>query len=160
MKSLLTIALVAAATACGGKAAPGTEPAKTGDPHDMRAGSAQPHAAAMPPSVSKFHDTLAPRWHAAKGPQRTADTCAAVDQLAADAAAIVAAPTPEATSAASWSDGGKQLAAAVTALGATCKTGDATAFEPAFEHVHTSFHRVMESAARPGAPAHDEHAPH
>lgn len=148
--------LIVAASACGGKAAPGTEPEIGGNTHDTHHGSA---AAAdehggMPASIKKFHDTLAPRWHAEKGPQRTADTCAAIGQLQADAAAIVAAPTPAGTAAAVWADGGKQLADAVTALDATCKAKDAAAFEPAFASVHTAFHHVMESAAKPGAPAH------
>ena len=32
----------------------------------------------MPPEIAKFHDVLAPRWHAEKGPQRMKDTCAAI----------------------------------------------------------------------------------
>jgi hypothetical protein len=108
--------------------------------------------AAMPPSVAKFHDTLAPRWHAEHGPARMADTCGAIGQLKADASAIVAAPVPDGANPASWSAGGSQLVEAVGSLEATCKAKDAAAFEPAFERVHTSFHHVMQAASM-----HDEH---
>jgi len=112
------------------------EHGKAGEAHEM---------AQMPAPVAKFHDALAPRWHADKGAKRMADTCAAVGELRSDAAAIVAAPAPAGSAPATWKSGGSELAAAVDALGATCKAKDAAAFEPAFARVHTSFHRVMEA---------------
>ena len=40
------------------------------------------------PEVVKFHDVLAPRWHAAKGEQRMKDTCAAIADFKTNAAAV------------------------------------------------------------------------
>ena len=48
----------------------------------------------MPPQLAKFHDTLAPRWHATHGPQRMADTCGAMAQFHADAGAIATSQAP------------------------------------------------------------------
>lgn len=162
MKSALMVVLVLAAVACGGKVKPdsSSQPADPsgGQQHAAQAGHAgeKSEMSAMPPQIVKFHDILAPRWHAERGPQRTADTCAVIAQFQADADAIVAAPVPEGASPEAWSAGGKQLVEAVVALGETCKANDAAAFEPAFERLHTSFHHVMEAAsAQPGG--HAEH---
>lgn len=100
----------------------------------------------MPPVLAKFHDTLAPRWHAAQGPQRMADTCAALPELHRDAEAIAAAEAPKQGDPVAWSMGGKKLTEAVAALGATCRSKDADAFEPAFARVHETFHGLMEAA--------------
>ncbi len=81
----------------------------------------------MSPELAKFHDVLAPRWHADKA-RRMTDTCAAMADFTSTAAAV----------------GSKDLADAVTALDGTCKANDAAAFEPAFEKVHTTFHKLME----------------
>jgi hypothetical protein len=106
----------------------------------------------MPPQLVKFHDALAPRWHADKGPQRMADTCAALPELHHDAEAIAAAEAPKQGDAVAWSTGGKKLTEAVSALGATCRSQDADAFEPAFARVHEIFHGLMEATG-----GHDEH---
>lgn len=156
MNTALIGALALAAVACGGTPSQGTSttspaasPAVSGDHQHAAgpAGHAENHGehGKMAPSITKFHDTLAPRWHAERGPKRMADTCAAVAELQHDAAAIVAAPAPAGANPASWSAGGKQLADSVGALEVTCKANDAAAFEPAFERVHTSFHHVMEA---------------
>jgi hypothetical protein len=108
--------------------------------------------AGVPRQLVKFHDTLAPRWHAEKGPQRMADTCAALPEFHHDAEAIAAAEAPKQGDAAAWSKGGKKLTEAVSALGATCRNKDAEAFEPAFELVHETFHGLMEAVG-----GHDEH---
>jgi len=150
MNTALIAALVLGAIACGGG---GAKPDPAAEPMNVQKHEVGAHAPAgeheehgkMPAAISKFHDTLAPRWHADKGPQRMADTCAALPQLHSDAAAVVAAPAPEGADPAVWSAGGTQLDAAVTALEAPCKANDAAAFEPAFERVHTSFHHVMEA---------------
>jgi len=160
MKLAMAMAMIVAA-GCGGKATPGNDPEISSQPHDMRhnpagaqgqmAGSSEhDEMAAMPPQIGKFHDTLAPRWHAAHGPQRMTDACAALAQFHGDAAAIVAAPAPSAATAAAWAEGGKQLAEAVNGLDAPCTAHDAAAFEPAFAKVHQSFHHVMEAAAEHG----------
>ncbi len=161
MKTALIGALVLAAVACGG----GTKPDPTAPPMDVQkqepaqgtpAGEGSAMAkhggehgehghSKMPPAVSKFHDTLAPRWHAERSAKRVTDTCAVIPQFRSEAAAIVATPAPEGANPSSWSAGGTQLVDAVEALATVCKTNDATAFEPAFERLHTAFHHVMEA---------------
>jgi hypothetical protein len=111
--------------------------------------------AAVSPELARFHDTLAPRWHAAHGPQRMADTCDAIMRFHREAEAIVAARPPDKADPPAWSGGGRKLTEAVAALDATCKSKDATAFEPAFERVHESFHALMEVLG--GHEGHDEH---
>ena len=112
----------------------------------------------MPPELAKFHDVLAPRWHAAKGPQRMIDTCSALVDLHKGVEGIAKAATPTAAEPRLWRDGTNELDAAVSALAVTCDLRDATAFEPAFERVHNGFHKMLEiaeggsSAAKPGVP--------
>jgi hypothetical protein len=159
-------AALAAAVGCGGSTRPdSTEPletARTHQKHDLGGGHAETGGAdmkemvAMPPSVSKFHATLAPYWHAKQGPQRMTDTCAAIAELRAGADEIVASPPPERSDSAAWSSGGKQLAEAVTALEGTCKASDATAFETALAEVHERFHGLMSAAGG----EHEDHSDH
>jgi hypothetical protein len=139
MKIAYALILIVAA-ACGNKSK--SEPAKPegGDKH------AEEHAK-MSPEVTKFHDVLAPRWHAAKGEQRMKDTCAAMTDFQSNAEALAKATPPAGADAAKWTTGTKELTDAVGALDATCKSNDAMAFEPAFERVHTGFHAVMELSA-------------
>jgi hypothetical protein len=142
MKTAWTLVLAAAA-ACGGTAKPdSTANSPTGQ------GASPQSQSDRKASIEKFHDTLAPRWHAAQGPQRMADACAAVPQLQADASAIATTQGPG--DAASWSTHTKELGDAVVALDATCKANDAAAFEPAFERLHNSFHSVMEASGGHG----------
>jgi hypothetical protein len=166
-KTLLMVAL-AAGGGCGGARSDPSEPletARTVQSHDTRRGDAGKgtlgsgeagERAAMPPELQKFHAVLAPRWHAQHGPERTADTCAAIAELRADADAIVAAPAPAGRDAAAWSAGGKQLAEAVAGLDATCQAHDAAGFEPAFAKVHERLHGLLEA----GEPAHVDPGDH
>jgi hypothetical protein len=131
------LAFVLALAACGSKKST-PEPTKAAEPaehHEM---------AGMPPELGKFHDVLAPHWHAEKGPQRMKDTCAALADFAAGADALTKAATPTGKDAAAWSAGTKELADAVTGLKASCDGNDAAAFEPAFERVHKGFHGLLE----------------
>ena len=94
----------------------------------------------MSPALTKFHDVLSPRWHAEKGAQRMTETCGAIADFQTTAAEVA----------------NKELSDAVAALEATCKANDATAFEPAFEKVHTTFHGLMEASGG----GHQEHGDH
>jgi hypothetical protein len=148
MKTALTFVVVLAA-ACGGKSPKSEAPtvAKTG---------VGAHGSAM----TQFHDALAPRWHAEKGPKRMADTCAAVGDFRANADALAASPAPASSEPASWTTGTKELIEAVGSLDTTCKASDAAAFEPAFERVHTVFHAVMELGGGPEEHEHGKHGEH
>ncbi len=170
----LRVGLVLAAVACGGKAAQDpldldmrgqrhamgqkrTDPTcETGKPCPAGEMGESGEMAHMPPPLAKFHETLAPPWHAPHGPKRMADTCAAITAFHADAEAIAAAPPPDGGDAAAWSTGGRQLTEAVAMLDTTCKASDVAAFEPAFERVHKAFHGLLEAAS--GHP--DEHGDH
>jgi hypothetical protein len=163
MKTALTAVIIAVA-GCGGAAKPGSG-TRSGDDSDSR-DRAMSHMggdhqtghmgkmgekregemADMPPQLARFHDTLAPRWHAAHGPQRIADTCTAIPQFHADAEAIAVAEPPTKGDPGAWSKGGKKLTEAVVALDTTCKSKDAEAFETAFARVHETFHGLMEAA--------------
>ena len=144
MKTRLSLVLVlVAAAACGGKkAAPATD-------NTAKMGGSEEHAN-MLPEVHKFHEVLAPRWHADKGPKRMADTCGAMAEFQADADALTKIAAPAGADAAAWGTKTQELVAAVGALDGTCKANDETAFEPAFERVHNGFHAVMEASGGGG----------
>lgn len=155
MKTTLFIALAGLVLGCGGKAA---DPAAPGD---------RPAAADGKAAVEKFHDTLAPRWHAERGPKRVADTCGAMAQFRSEADALAAAPAPAGADPAAWTDRGKALVESVAQLNIICKTNDPAAFEVAFEQVHTNFHNVMEAGGsghhegeHKGEPSKTEHKQH
>lgn len=141
MKTALAIVLALTA-ACGSKSK--SDPAPKPEPVGADQKRHLEHEP-MAPELSKFHDLLAPRWHADKGAQRMKDTCGAVPEFQADADAIAKATPPVGTDAAKWAAGAKNLSDAVTGLDATCKANDATAFEPAFEKVHNGFHAMLEA---------------
>lgn len=148
MKNLGSILLVVGALACGGKSQPASttttsapQPEMKGEHHDMS------------PELTKFHDVLAPRWHAEKGDQRMKDTCAAIPDFQSNADALAKATPPSGADANKWATQSKELGDAVGALDASCKANDAAAFEPAFHRVHEGFHALMET----GGGKHGEH---
>ena len=152
-------AMIAAAVACGSK--PPADSAKPGDSDSPLGRGNQQHAIEDRSSpLAKFHDTLAPRWHAERGPQRMADTCGAIAQLKTDADAVAASAAPGGADAAAWAAGGKQLATSVAALDDTCKAKDAMGFEQAFARVHDSFHGLMAASGghREDREGHEDHA--
>src|SRR5689334_17406831 len=88
MKTGLT-AVILAVAACGGapkgRATSADETdsrdrtiSHLGGDHQTAPGKKGEHEPGVPPQLVKFHETLAPRWHAAQGPQRMAGTCAAI----------------------------------------------------------------------------------
>jgi len=145
MKTVLLVVAVLAA-ACGGKK---SEPAKPVESKTERAEKG------MSPELTKFHDLLSPRWHADKGPQRMKDTCAAIADFQTNADALAKAPPPAGADATKWTAGTKDLTESVSALDATCKSNDATAFEIAFKRVHEGFHGLVENGEH-----HEEHEEH
>lgn len=118
MRNLL-FALVPFAIACGGH-----EEAHHGGEHRGE------HHGDMKPEVKDFHDTLAPLWHAPKGPDRTQKTC--------DSAATLQ------TKAKATND--KDLAAATDALAAECAKEGKPDFESKFHDVHERFHKLAEKS--------------
>lgn len=159
------MAALAVVVACGGAHKPDStaplESARNSQKHETghtghMGGSEADEMAGMPPTIAKFHATLAPRWHAAQGPQRMADTCAVIAEFRSEADAIVAAAPPGGSDAAAWSAGGKQLADAVLALDRACKASDGAAFEAAFGEVHERFHGLMAAAGGEHEHEHDE----
>lgn len=110
----------------------------------------------MPPELAKFHDTLAPRWHAAKGPERMKSTCDALPDFKAGATTIASSSPPKGADSQAWTDGAGKLAAALEELETECKANDAAKFETAFEQVHVSFHGLLEAASG----EHGEHDDH
>jgi hypothetical protein len=152
-RNMVLILAAWAGAACGGAGQGSTAPLETARDGQKHASGRASHDAAgehgemagLPLEVKTFHDALAPRWHAVKGPLRTADTCAAVPELRNDADAIARATPPERANPTDWAAGARQLGDAITALDAACKANDADQFEQAFAAVHQRFHGVMES---------------
>jgi hypothetical protein len=138
----LTLAIVLAAAACGGKK---PTPAQATTPTAQAEGHEGSEHEGMPAEMTKFHDVLAPRWHAEKGPQRMKDTCSALADFHADADAIAKATPPEKANADTWTTSTRALVDAVNGLDPICKANEVAKFEDAFQKVHESFHHVMEA---------------
>jgi hypothetical protein len=137
VRSLSLLAAFAAITslaACGGApAAPATPTgAEAGEHrHHDHDGKGKDHDdGAQPAPVRAFHEALAPLWHADKGPERVAKTCAEAPALKAKA---------EATSNA-------DLVAATVALVAECDKAGRPEFEARFAAVHERFHALAKHA--------------
>jgi hypothetical protein len=129
------------AAACGGSPKPAPAPAPMGEQGEMA------HAT---PELMKFHDVLAPRWHAAKGPERMTATCGAIADFSTGADAIAKAPAGDPGR---WAQEAKELTDAVAAMKIVCETKDVTKFETAFANVHQEFHELLEVAEG----KHEEH---
>jgi hypothetical protein len=140
----LTLATVLAAAACGGKkpAPATTTTTQQAEGHEGHEGGGGEHEG-MPTEMTKFHDVLAPRWHAEKGPQRMKDTCAALPEFHADADAIAKATPPVKANADTWTTSTRALVESVNGLDPVCKANDSAKFEAAFHKVHESFHGLM-----------------
>lgn len=102
------------------------------------------HEHDFPTSVTGFHDTMAPLWHAEAGDARKTDTCAALEDLKTKASAIGEAEVPEkaADQAEAWSSASTELGAKLDALAATCD-GTTEEFDAAFHDVHEAFHALV-----------------
>jgi hypothetical protein len=144
----LSLTIVLAAAACGGKkAAPATTATtQQAEGHEGHEGHEMGEHPNMPAELAKFHDVLAPRWHAEKGAQRMKDTCAAVPEFKTDADAVAKATPPTQTNADTWTTGTRALVASVGELETTCKANDTAKFEEAFHKVHESFHGLLAQA--------------
>jgi hypothetical protein len=102
----------------------------------------------MPPELVKFHDVLAPHWHAEKGLQRMTDTCKAIGDFQQGAKAMAKAKLPAHANVERWLVGCIQLVFAVKTLDRECKLwalGEPMPdFDRTFAEVHDSFHRLLE----------------
>lgn len=153
MTRILTFALLLFGAACGGKdKAPATATmAHEGSAHPEGAGSGSgDEHANLPPELSAFHDLLAPRWHAAAGPQRMSDTCSAVAQFKSEADAVAKATPPVSANADTWTKATRALVAAVADLDAACSAKSDAKFEAAFAKLHEAFHALMSQSAAAG----------
>ena len=142
----LSLIFVLAAAACGGKKPAPATTSTTQNAEGGHAGHEGGHHAGMPAEMTKFHDVLAPRWHADKSPQRMKDTCAAVPEFRANADAIAKATPPEKANADTWTASTRALVDSINGLETTCKANDSAKFEEAFHKVHESFHGLMAAA--------------
>ncbi len=157
MTRILTFALLLAAAGCGGKdkaAGPTTTTPQpgtgSGAEHQGEDSGAAGEHGKLTPELNAFHDLLAPRWHAAAGAQRIADTCGAIDQFKAAAAAVGKSTPPVATNADTWTTATRALDAAVEDLAAACSAKADAKFEAAFVKVHDAFHKLMRQAKAAG----------
>jgi hypothetical protein len=153
----LTFALLISAAACGGKdkGAPAPTPTAHESTGSASSGEMMEHEG-LSAEMKAFHDLLAPRWHAEKGPQRTQDTCSAIDQFKASADALAKATPPLPANADTWTAGTRALIAAVEDLAKACPNG--ATFEDAFAKVHEAFHALMmQGEPHEEATEHHEH---
>jgi hypothetical protein len=139
------LALVILVAACGGKQPAPATAAGSGSGSNAAAAEHE-EMATMPPAVAKFHDVLAPRWHAEQGPKRMQDTCAALPDFHSAADAIGKATPPTTANADVWTTATKGLVDAVAGLDAPCAANDSAQFEAAFAKLHDSFHFLLEAA--------------
>jgi hypothetical protein len=130
-RQLLVISCIA--IACGGKSPP---PQHSGDEHH-----------GMPPELARFHDVLAPNWHAEKGPARTKATCDAIGDFRTRADEVAHAAVPAGADGNKWAEDTKLLVNAVGQLGQACTDAHDT-FELAFTEVHTSFEALLRTATQ------------
>lgn len=102
------------------------------------------HEHDFPASVTSFHDTMAPLWHAEAGDARKADTCAALEDMKTKASAIGEAEVPEkaADQAEAWSSASTELDTKLDALAAACDASTEE-FDAAFHDVHEAFHTLV-----------------
>ncbi len=148
--SAATLALLLAG--CGSKSRSDSLPASAAEPtvsdSHGEAHEGEPehaHGAAGGP-VDKFHEQLAPLWHAPESPQRVTDTCAAAGTLHGLANDIVKAGAPEGA-APDYLDAAQKLVDAVAALHVECGTAERKEFGARFAAVHEAFHGVAERSA-------------
>jgi len=131
---------------CGGAGQGAGEPldtARGNQKHDVGHGKGHEGEGEMTLEVKMFHDALAPRWHAERGPQRMADTCAALPEFHGDVEAIAKALPPERANPTDWAASVRRLRDSITALDSPCKAKDAAQFEPAFAAVHDRFTALL-----------------
>jgi hypothetical protein len=149
MKRFAFVILLAA---CGSKQPPTANGATAGSGSNAAEQKAEHDEMmkTMPAAMSKFHDVLAPRWHAAQGPQRITDTCGALREFHVDADALATSTPPTTANADTWTTGTKALVGAVSELDASCSANDAAQFETAFAKVHDAFHALMAAAGGHG----------
>ena len=99
--------------------------------------------AELPPTVSAFHDVLAPAFHADPGPGRAQAACDAHETFDERAAAVRDAGAPEGADADAYAQAAAGLVAASAELTRVCGEGTEGA-EAALDSLHDAFHAVVE----------------
>jgi len=118
---IIALAL-AVATACGGNKDSDSKPEADHHEHEMEN---------MSPALARFHDLLAPLWHAPPGTARVQSTCEAIGDFKKRAADV-----PNA----------QDLTAAIGELEKVCiAKGSDKDFDAAFGKVHDAFHHALEA---------------
>jgi hypothetical protein len=142
----LTALLVVALSACGGtqgnpQSGTPLTAGTAGDESPSKTGGGKGHAE-LPPTVSDFHDTMAPIWHAEK--KRAAVACDRVDTLDTRAQSVQKAPTPgDVDDAPKWRKATLALVSAVHELSKACDREDAGTANAKMGEVHRAFHGLM-----------------
>ena len=137
----LSLAAVLLVTAAGCASTPHGPPGEHGE-HGK--GEHHEKHPPLPPAVKAYHEDLAPLWHAEKGPDRVAKTCAQAPALRDKATAITTAPRPENAVEAAWKDRAQDLLTATGELAAACEKEGRPDFEPRFVALHERFHALVD----------------
>jgi hypothetical protein len=146
MTRFLTFALLLAVASCGGKDK-GSTTTKVGSEGGHHEGRDHEN---LTPELNAFHDLLAPRWHAAAGAQRIADTCSAIEPFKAAADSIGKSTPPVPTHADSWTTATRALVGTLDELAGVCAAKADATFDAAFTKVHEAFHELMRQANAAG----------
>jgi len=140
MKRILSALLISLAAACGGS----SEPAPAQPTPQPEATAAHEDHSELPPAAAAFHDRLSPLWHADAGAKRTDDTCAATDDLLAEAGPMHDGSPVAEDKLQAYSEAVGALKTAIVELGDACKEEGRPNFDAAFTKVHEAFHAVIE----------------
>lgn len=151
MRTILASLLITAVASfgCGGKSkSEMTDPCKDmpmdGDHHEEMHEGEEHAEPELTPEMARFHDVLAPLWHAEAGPQRVDDTCEASGHMLDLSNDIQKAPTPEGADETAWIEAVQTLMIDITHLQDACpQVPGGVTFDDAFTNVHESFHALM-----------------
>ena len=148
--------LALASAACGGgttppAATPGHEAHEHGPGGHEHHGEGHGHHGkehdehqGLPAPVKDLHETLAPVWHMAKGPERAAKTCEKALAMHDKSVVIQNAPKPEHAKEAEWKAAVGELVASGKALVTECEKEGRPALDERFTAFHERFHKVVE----------------
>lgn len=143
LRASLLAFFASTALACGASTPPAAGPAdEHAEHHGDHKGGGHPK---LTGAAHEFHETLAPLWHAPKGPEREVKVCDAVptfEQRAAD----VLKEAPEGGDAAART-AAQGLVTSVGDLKTECAkpVGGRTDFDAKLSTMHDAFHKVAEA---------------
>jgi hypothetical protein len=117
-----------------------------GEHHEGEGHEHGEHHEDVPGPLHDLHETLAPVWHADKGPARTQRACDDAKKLADQAAAVAAMAKPDAAKgdAAAWKADAAALVDTTKGLEAACAKDGRPDVDAQLGAVHEAFHKLVD----------------